>query len=356
MTRALKPRPALLALLLAMLPCSAVMADYKDPLDTPSSKSPVAARTQLQGIAYAGDRLVAVGWRGHIVYSDDQGNSWIQASVPVDIDLTALSFASQQQGWAVGHGGVILHTEDGGKTWSKQLDGRSAAAVMLAHYEERLQQGDEEAAKYVEDVKLNTEGGPEQPWLDVSFEDELHGYVVGTFGQIMYTSDGGKNWVPQLELVDNPEALHLTAIARANGAVYIASERGTIFVKDAGSQRFRALETGYRGTFFGILASARTILAYGLQGSVYRSTDQGANWSRLYSGVNTSITGGQLAVGQPPLLVSQGGQLLMIKAMDDSLQQLPVKQPAMFTGIARTHQGKVVVIGTAGANLESVKD
>ena len=46
---------------------------WRDVLDTPAAKSPLAARALLNGLARAGTRIVAVGQRGHIVYSDDAG-------------------------------------------------------------------------------------------------------------------------------------------------------------------------------------------------------------------------------------------------------------------------------------------
>ena len=97
--------------------------------------SPLAAQRVLQASAVAGQRLVAAGARGHIVYSDDRGASWQQAKVPVSADLTALHFVDARQGWAVGHEGVVLHTADGGASWqaptrrpSRQCAGARARA------------------------------------------------------------------------------------------------------------------------------------------------------------------------------------------------------------------------------------
>jgi len=58
-------------------------AGFVDPLDAPATQSPLAAHSLLQGVTKAGSRLVAVGQRGHVVYSTDSGTSWKQASVPV---------------------------------------------------------------------------------------------------------------------------------------------------------------------------------------------------------------------------------------------------------------------------------
>jgi len=61
-----------------------------------------------------------------VILSDDDGATWHQAKVPVSVTLTAVSFGTPAKGWAVGHSGIVLHTEDGGETWVKQLDGIQA--------------------------------------------------------------------------------------------------------------------------------------------------------------------------------------------------------------------------------------
>ncbi|MDO6748847.1 WD40/YVTN/BNR-like repeat-containing protein, partial [Gilvimarinus sp. 1_MG-2023] len=99
------------------------LAQWVDPLQTPAQTSAKAHTALLLDITQAGERLVAVGAFGHILYSDDQGASWQQAQVPVSVTLTAVSFADARHGWAVGHDGIILATEDGGLNWRKQLDG-----------------------------------------------------------------------------------------------------------------------------------------------------------------------------------------------------------------------------------------
>ena len=64
----------------------------------------------LQAVVRAGGgrRLVAVGERGLAIHSDDDGQSWAQAEVPVGCTLTALRFADERRGWATGNLGVVL--------------------------------------------------------------------------------------------------------------------------------------------------------------------------------------------------------------------------------------------------------
>jgi photosystem II stability/assembly factor-like uncharacterized protein len=141
-----------------------------DVLDVPAARSPLAPRTLLNGLARAGDRVIAVGQRGHVLYSDDAGANWQQAEVPVSSDLVAVSFPSPSMGWAVGHDGVILHTNNAGATWSRQLDGHRAGALLLAAYPEDASAKDAERAAALHDqAKHFAEQGAENPFLDVWF-------------------------------------------------------------------------------------------------------------------------------------------------------------------------------------------
>ena len=87
-----KIAPLVLGTLLALLQGGAQASTYVDVLDLPAQSSALAARSPLLGVAQAGQRLVTVGQRGHILYSDDAGQNWQQADVPVSSDLTAVQF------------------------------------------------------------------------------------------------------------------------------------------------------------------------------------------------------------------------------------------------------------------------
>ena len=101
-----------------------------DPLQRPALFALRASRAVTLAIVSAGRRSVAAGERGIVLWSDDD-KTWQQAKVPVSVTLTALSFPTPQQGWAVGHGGLVLHSADGGQNWARQLDGRAAAQIEL---------------------------------------------------------------------------------------------------------------------------------------------------------------------------------------------------------------------------------
>ena len=74
---------------------------------------PLATESMLLDITRAGDTLVAVGERGHIVISTD-GESWQQVEVvPTRSTLTSV-FSVGNRLWAGGHDAVIITSGDGG--------------------------------------------------------------------------------------------------------------------------------------------------------------------------------------------------------------------------------------------------
>ena len=89
--------------------------------DFVSNDAPLVTANNYLDIAYADSRIVAVGDRGKILYSDDQGDHWKQAVTPSEVLLTSVCFADARHGWAVGHDAVVLGSDDGGETWTVQI-------------------------------------------------------------------------------------------------------------------------------------------------------------------------------------------------------------------------------------------
>ena len=100
---------------------SASHAQTYDVMNLPAVQSKLASKSLIYSIAKFGGRHFATGQFGHILYSDDAGQNWTQAEVPVRSSILDIHFPSPEQGWAVGHEGIILHSSDGGKTWVKQF-------------------------------------------------------------------------------------------------------------------------------------------------------------------------------------------------------------------------------------------
>jgi photosystem II stability/assembly factor-like uncharacterized protein len=341
-------RAGYLALAAGLLACG-VQAGEPAPavLATPALQTPRAPGAATLAVAQAGQRLVAAGERGIVLYSDDQGATWTQARVPVQVSLTALRFVDARTGWAVGHLGVILRSDDAGATWTLQLDGVRAAARAL---DAARASGDAAALQRAQRL---VQEGPDKAFFDVDFADPANGLAVGAYNQVFATRDGGAHWVPVSAQVPNPKGLHLYGVRFMGRQVFLAGEQGLLLRSDDGGASFSALPAPYKGSFFGLLAT-RTgmLLAYGLRGNAWRSADQGASWQRAdTAGLAASFSAATEALDGTLLLLSQAGELLASR--DDGRSfRAQAGVPAGGAGVAAA-DGAWVVAGLRGTQRVS---
>ncbi|MHC8380794.1 WD40/YVTN/BNR-like repeat-containing protein [Pseudomonas sp. LB3P14] len=327
-----------------------VAAEFADTLDSPAIQTEKALQGAFTGLASAGKRLVAVGQRGHIFYSDDAGQQWHQAQVPVSSDLVAVHFPSSLQGWAVGHDGVVLHSGDGGETWNRQFDGRAVGPTLLVYYQQQaaMRPDDESVANLLIESQRMVEEGADKPFLDVWFENDRVGYIVGAFNLIFRTDDGGQSWTPWLDRTDNPSALNLYALRSVGNELFIVGEQGLVLKLDPAAERFIATPTPYNGTFFGLTGKPGAVLVFGLRGNAYRSVDGGNSWNKVELGLPLSITASTVTDDGRMVLLSQAGHVLV--SVDDgaSFKLQPQNGLAPVAGGQVSSSGALVLAGVRG--------
>lgn len=338
---------ALLALALAAPVPAAARDAAAFAITEPALISPKALGAATLAVARAGTRLVAVGERGTVLLSDDHGASWRQTAVPVRVTLTAVRFVTDKLGWAAGHQGVILHTRDGGASWTKQLDGIRAAALIAA----AAHGGSDERAK--RSAQRFVDDGPDKPFFDIEFADAKRGWAVGAYNLAFATADGGASWQPIVTQLPNPSARHLYAV-RASGAaqVVIAGEQGLLLKSADGGASFSALTSPYKGSFFGLLAArSGTLIAHGLRGNTFRSTDAGVRWDKVDTGVPVSISASTELPDGTLALVSQTGELLTSRDDGRSFARAgAASQPLPASGVAATADGRWVLATLRGTH------
>jgi photosystem II stability/assembly factor-like uncharacterized protein len=328
---------------------------FQDPLDTPALPRNHVSERPLMAAARAGKRLVAVGLRGMIITSDDEGATWKQSRVPVQCDLLAVQFPTDAEGWVVGHDGVVLHSSDAGTSWEKQIDGRDEEDLFKHFY---AQPGIVDA-KLLPDIKTsidsNFRSGPSLPLLDVWFEDSQRGYAVGSYGMFIGTVDGGKTWEPWLHRIDNPQGLNLNAVHGIGGEMFIAGEQGLVYKLDRAKGYFRKSASGYAGSFFGIAGdpAGDSILAFGLRGVVYRSIDHGVSWKAQPSPADSTVTGGAFSPGVPDfVLVTEVGEVFTTDAAASGYQRVAVERPMPLTGVLPLDRGNLLLVGQEGVRRQ----
>ena len=333
------------------------------PTSGPLSKQTMS-RLLLTDASRIGNRVVAVGDRGYIVYSDSNGESWQRATTPPNTPLlTAVFFLDAKTGWAVGHDSMILTSTDQGQTWTKAF---SAA--------------DEQ-----------------KPLMDITFIDASKGFAVGAYGAFYATTDGGKTWVARklfegtkvaapiaapkkgkYESVGSGKAndkgadiddkaggkggdddKHINAIiklAEGNTAkagenkLFAAGEAGLLARSDDGGKTWVKITSPYKGSFFGaIQAQDGAVLIYGLRGRIYRSADaQLANWKLIENKTVASLMGSTRLPDGTVVLAGLSGTVLVSRDNGESFSLLPSGSTKALSSPLLGAPNALLLIGEAG--------
>ena len=274
---------------------------------------PLATESVLLDITRAGDTLVAVGERGHVVISKD-GKNWQQAEVvPTRSTLTSV-FSLGDRLWAGGHDAVIITSGDGGNTWTLEFfDPERQQAVM-----------------------------------DIVFTDKNNGVAIGSYGLYLQTSDGGQNW--EGAMVDEENDYHLNSLVRfSDGRRIIAGEAGYSYRSHDDGVTWEAMQMPYQGSMWGALQTGSDcVIFYGLRGHVLESCDFGSSWNEIETSSVASISGAAEHDGQV-LLAANSGTLLI----RDGGGQIIVHQHSSggdFAAALSLGDGSFLLVGEDGVN------
>jgi len=364
-----------------------------DLLELPAVQTGQATRALLLDVTPRGsDGFVAVGEYGVIIVSEDGGETWTQAQVPASVTLNGVYFPTAESGWAVGHDGLILHSADGGHSWQKQLDGHQlneliipVAERIVENFRARVealqagtgaeQAGDEGAAEdaeflledaefMLEEAEFMLEGamddvdaGPVRPLLDVWFRNPTEGFVVGSYGMLLHTTDGGQTWDLVSDRIGSAQAFHLNQIVSApDGWLFIAGESGYIYRSTDGGDSWETLQPGYEGSFYGTVVVPRDggeyeLLAYGLRGNLFSSSDKGDSWSELDSGTTITLTTGMALPDRSVVLAGQAGLILLRPAGEQSFRAAQNPDRRVISGIEQQTDGHLLLVGLGGVRL-----
>lgn len=282
----------------------------------PSEIMPLAPKSLMLGLANTGKVLVAVGERGNIVVSKD-GRNWAQVQAPARAALTAVSFADDKNGWAVGHDAVILHSADGGRSWT------------LQNFEPEL----------------------EKPLLSVLFLDANTGFAVGAYGLFKKTVDAGKTWTEADAPEIRADELHFNSIVKLNdGSLFIAGEQGMLGHSADGGATWRKLASPYDASLFGALpVGDKGALIYGLRGNAYLSTDVAAgNWTRIETGTVASFFGGAVLGSGQLALVGLNGSLVLVGADGSNVHPVKIGDLSSTLSAALPFGSSLIVAGEQG--------
>jgi len=162
--------------------------------------------TSLNKVLFVNTNVAyAVGTNGAILKTTDRGENWEQLPNDVNAELFGMYFFDENTGFVIGSGGTILKTTDGGNSW-ELIDSPTPAALRSIQFTSNNIGwicGDNTILK-------TTDGG--NTWdayevipnifgyfRDLAFVSNETGWLVGNFGYIIHTADGGETWYRQAE-------------------------------------------------------------------------------------------------------------------------------------------------------------
>ena len=277
-----------------------------------------SARSVMLDAVRAGKRIVAVGERGHVLLSDDDGATFRQAAgVPLDLTLTSVSFVDDKEGWAAGHGGAILHTRDGGDHWEVQ---HLAAAA-------------------------------DQPLFSVYFRDREHGWASGLWSLLLATADGGKTWtrvqLPTPAGQKRADLNLLQVFEGGGGRLFISAEQGAVLASADGGATWRYQATGGAASLWaGTAGEGASAIVAGLRGKVFRSGDGGASWQAVAAPVEASVT--HLAREGATLWASTVSGAVLRSTDDGRHWQVAQRYPSPVTAILPLGGGRLLAFSKQG--------
>jgi photosystem II stability/assembly factor-like uncharacterized protein len=153
-----------------------------------------------------------VGRKGLIIHTKDGGKTWERQISPTELNLTNVHFVNSQKGWISAEKSTILATENGGEEWFIQYQEEEKDIMEVVDIEEEVKNlnniffYDENNGWAVGEfgyILHTKDGGKTWERQDCGFKNTLfgieflekdYGFVTGLDGLIIYTTDGGKTW------------------------------------------------------------------------------------------------------------------------------------------------------------------
>ncbi len=292
---------------------------------------------------------------------------WFSQNSGTSSNLKSVYFANKLVGYAVGEGGVILKTTNGGSVWNDQTSGTTETLNSVVFYSVSLGWvcGNNNV------IRKTTNGGT--TWTNAnhgiptnntfngivfSVIDNAYGYVAGQYvsnetkAVVYNTVDGGASWTQMLfdDRVQSIASVHFVNpvngwLAATNGRMIHTTDGGTNWV----FQNYAA----NKSVFF---TDDSVGWASGDGNSIYRTSDGGANWSANYSAQMNSLNDVHFinrtegyAVGSPSDTV--------VKTMNGGLawKSLPTKTSGKtFNSVFFVNSDTGWIVGSGGIILKTV--
>ena len=295
-------------------------------------------------------------------------------------NLFATCFVNDKEGWAVGDLGRIFHTTDGAKNWERQTiaDARSFVSIACPDSQHLWAIGQAGGIVHSSDGGKTWQAqksGTNRQLLDVAFATTQRGIAIGDFGLLLRTDDGGTTWTK----IALPEDIKLPAdvaevVSPGDIVLYgtsfadpdhfwVVGEFGTILASADGGVTWRPQQSPVETTLFGVsFTDQQRGWAVGLESTLLVTTDGGATWGQTKietpRGFSLALYDIQVR-GNYGWAVGNSGLLLNSKDSGATWQvvNVPVQmRGSWLRGVSLLADGRGFVVGARGLVLAADRD
>jgi photosystem II stability/assembly factor-like uncharacterized protein len=242
-------------------------------------------------------------------------------------DLNTIFFVDRKRGWAAGDGGLIVRTEDEGRTWSRQSVGTTEAVNDLYFLDKedgylvagnRIYASADAGATWRESANFpaSTFGGAEPELYSVRFTSKKRGWIVGSVSRrdtvvdslVLKTTDGGTSW-QRLRVPTKSELINLDFSGDKRG--WIVGNSGVILHTRDGGETWALQHSGTASTLYSVeFRGDKDGWAVGQGGTIIKTRDGGETWGAVPSPVRTTLLGVRFANDEEGWVVGRAGVIL----------------------------------------------
>ncbi|MBO9702031.1 MAG: choice-of-anchor L domain-containing protein, partial [Sporocytophaga sp.] len=273
-----------------------------DILSTVSSNNGLEAGLQVTGTQFTGNGngflTGNLGGKGYIYSTTDNGKTWSLLSAVGTMTLNDVNIRSTGVGFAVGDRGTVLKTTNGGANWTILPIGTAANLISVYLYDDNtgviyeksgmIWEISSGGTTITQNTTLNTLLAGKEA-TDVNFTSNNLAYLTANINNqgYLYSSSGspaGKTWTAMTAIWAN--TLTRVQMLNANSGI-AAGDDGTILKSTDGGANWSAVATGINGSvtdmFFrdmnqGVLLSG---------GNIIKTSDGGKTWANASSAATT---------------------------------------------------------------------
>lgn len=307
-----------------------------------------------------------------VTVADDITASLIRGGTPHQalFDITL----HENNGFAVGAGGRIFRTEDGGKTWQLEVNDNALSLLGVSFTGSKAIAVGQFGVIVIRDGEghwRKVESGTSERIFNVDMNSKGQAVAVGAFGLIMNSSDGGETWRdvspdwsdkfydPEKRLGGLFEPNIYGVQINEAGKVWIAGELSLVMVSEDVGETWLvkhaggSSEIGVSSTLSAIdVREDGTAFAVGQEGYVLRSKDHGDTWSKIKSATHQNLLGvSSISSG---LVVAPGMREILL-SYDDGASWTPVQGLDVDTGwygsVAISSESKDAIVVGNNSNI-----